>query len=136
MINGGCLCGAVRYTARGAPIVARICWCRVCQKIGAGSGTVNVGFHAADVTIEGVLTDYVSAAESGTIMHRGFCAVCGTPMTSQAETRRHQIFFRAGTLDDPEIAKPGATIWVSEAPSWACISEILPRVERQPPPAG
>ena len=135
MITGGCLCGAVRYSVTSEPIVSRVCWCRLCQKLGAGSGTVNVGFHSADVTIEGDLTDYVSTADSGTLMHRGFCGVCGTSVTSQAETRRHQMFFRAGTLDDPEVAKPGATIWVSEAPSWACISEDLPKVERQPPPA-
>jgi hypothetical protein len=136
MITGGCLCGAVRYRASAPPIATRICWCRVCQKLGAGSGTVNVGFASDSVAFEGALTDYVSVAESGTVMHRGFCPACGTPVTSQAETRRHQIFVRAGTLDDPEVARPGATIWVAEAPSWACISAELPRVERQPPPAG
>ncbi len=135
-ITGGCLCGAVRYRAAAPPIVARVCWCRVCQKLGAGSGTVNVGFASNSFAIEGRLTEYVSTADSGTVMHRGFCPVCGTPVTSQAETRRHQIMVRAGTLDDPEVAKPGATIWTAEAPSWACISADLPRVDRQPPPAG
>jgi hypothetical protein len=42
---------------------------------------------------------------------------------------------RAGTLDDPEIARPAVTIWTASAPSWACIDERLPRVDRQPPPA-
>jgi len=135
MITGGCLCGAVRYRAAGEPIVVRTCWCRLCQKLGAGSATVNVGFSSADVSIEGVLTDYVSTADSGTVLRRGFCPVCGTPVTSQAETRRHQIFLRAGTLDDPEIGKPQATIWTSAAPSWACIDEALPKVEKQPSPA-
>ncbi len=132
MITGGCLCGAVRYTARSAPLVTRVCWCRLCQKLGAGSGTVNVAFPAESVTIEGQLTDYVSTADSGNILHRGFCPSCGTPVSSQAESRRHLIFLRAGTLDDPEVAKPGVTIWTSVAPSWACISEELPRVEGQP----
>ena len=37
-------------------------------------------------------------------------------------------------LDDRELAKPSATIWVSAAPSWACIDQELPRVQGQPPP--
>ena len=73
MITGGCLCGAVRFTIAGEPMVTRVCWCRLCQSIGAGSGTVNVGFKSADVTIEGPTTDYVSTADSGTILHRRFC---------------------------------------------------------------
>jgi hypothetical protein len=56
-------------------------------------------------------------------------------VTSQAETRRHQLFLRAGTLDDPELGRPDVTIWTSAAPSWACIAEDVPRVETQPPPA-
>ncbi len=136
MITGGCLCGAVRYRVAGAPIAVRACWCRLCQKLGAGSGTVNVGFASADVAIEGELTHFASTADSGTVLHRGFCPVCGTPVTSQAESRRHQIFLRAGTLDDPEIARPQMTIWTSEAPAWACFAADVPQVARQPPPAG
>jgi hypothetical protein len=49
--------------------------------------------------------------------------------------RPHLIFVRAGTLDDPEIAKPAATIWTSQAPSWACINEKIPKVDQQPTPA-
>jgi hypothetical protein len=135
MITGGCLCGAVRYRVAGTPIARRTCWCRLCQKLGAGSATVNVGFRTEDVSIEGKLTDYVSTADSGTVLRRGFCPICGTPVTSQAETRPHQLFLRAGTLDDPEIAAPEMTIWASAAPSWACIDAGLPRVEKQPPPA-
>ena len=44
------------------------------------------------------------------------------------------IFVRAGSLDDPEWAKPAATIWTASAPSWACIDEQLPRHTGQPPP--
>jgi hypothetical protein len=132
MITGGCLCGAVRYEVTGEPVASRICWCKLCQKLGAGSGTVNVVFNSDDVHIAGTLTTYTNTADSGTPMTRGFCPVCGTPVTSQAETRKHQIILRAGTLDDPEVVKPGMTIWTAEAPSWACVSSELPQTPRQP----
>ena len=134
-VTGGCLCGSVRYRITSGPIVSRVCWCRLCQYLGAGSGTVNVCFRTEAVTIEGETRDYRSVAESGNVMHRRFCPGCGTPLFSEAEARPHLIFVRAGTLDDPEIAKPTATIWTSAAPTWACIDERLPRVEGQPPPA-
>ena len=130
------MCGAVRYESTAAPVTTRLCWCRVCQYIGAGSATVNTCFKTESFSVKGELREYRSIADSGNVMHRRFCPNCGTHLFSEAESRPHLIFVRAGTLDDPEIARPVATIWTSQAPSWACIDERLPKVERQPPPAG
>jgi hypothetical protein len=125
----------VRYSVSAEPIVTRICWCRDCQYFAAGSGTVNVVFPTAAVTISGPLRDYASTADSGNAMHRQFCSECGTPVTSAAEARPHLLILRAGTLDDPEMAHPSLTIWTDSAPSWACINESLPTTPGQPPPA-
>jgi hypothetical protein len=133
-ITGGCLCKAVRYRITAMPIVTRLCWCRVCQYIAAGNATVNGCCPSNAITIEGELRDYRSVADSGNVMHRRFCPVCGTHLFSEAESRPHLIFVRVGTLDDVEIAKPAMTIWTSRAPSWACIDTAMPRVPQQPPP--
>jgi hypothetical protein len=131
-ITGGCLCGAVRYAIEAEPMVTRICWCTDCQKFAAGSTTVNVIFPSEAVTIEGELRDYASTAASGNLMHRGFFPKCGTPMITGSEARPYLIGWRAGTLDDPELAKPEVTIWTSSAPSWAVIDADLPQVAEQP----
>jgi hypothetical protein len=136
LITGGCLCRAIRYEFSAPPIVSRVCWCRICQYLGAGSGTVNTCFPSAAMTLHGQPADYRSIADSGNVMHRRFCADCGTALFSEAESRPHLVFVRAGTLDDPEVAQPASTIWTAAAPSWACIDDALPMVERQPPPAG
>jgi hypothetical protein len=133
-ITGGCLCGAVRYTSTAAPLITRVCWCRLCQYIGAGSGTVNVAFQAASFTIRGEAHDYRSIADSGNVMHRRFCPRCGVHLFSGAEARPQLIFVRAGTLDDPELARPSVTIWTAQAPSWACIDPAIARIDGQPPP--
>jgi hypothetical protein len=133
-ITGGCLCGAVRFESTDLPVITRVCWCRLCQYLGAGSGTVNACFKTENFTVHGVISDYSNIADSGNVMHRVFCPTCGTPMFSSSEARPHLIFVRAGTLDDPEIAQPAMTIWTAQAPSWGCIAADLPRVERQPPP--
>jgi hypothetical protein len=134
-ITGGCLCRAVRFTLSAAPIVTRVCWCRVCQYIGAGSGTVNVCFPSSALEVSGELGDFRLVADSGNAMHRRFCPRCATHLFSAAESRPHLVFVRAGALDDPELAHPAMTIWTAAAPSWACIDADLPRIPGQPPPA-
>ncbi len=133
--TGGCLCGAVSFRTEAKPIAVRTCWCRMCQGIGAGSATVNACFPTEGFEIEGETADFPATADSGSQMHRRFCPRCGTPLFSEAEQRPHLIWVRAGALDDRELAAPQATIWTSEAPSWACISADIPALEGQAPPA-
>jgi hypothetical protein len=134
-ITGGCRCGAVRYRATAEPLMTSVCWCRDCQYLGAGSGTVNVVFPKASVAISGAVSDYTSQADSGTLMHRRFCPACGTPLFSEAESRPHLIIARAGTRDGPNRIAPMATIWTASAPTWACFDVTLPQFVAQPPPA-
>src|SRR5260221_7885999 len=77
LITGGCLCKAVRYEVTAAPIVTRVCWCRLCQYLGSGSGTVNTCFPKQAVTVQGDLADFQSIADSGNKMHRRVSYVLG-----------------------------------------------------------
>lgn len=133
-IEGGCLCKSVRYRITAEPLTMRLCWCRDCQYLAAGNATANVVFPSEAVTITGALSDFISVADSGNVMHRKFCPACGTPMFSQAEVRPHVMIVRAGTLDDPEQVRPVASIWTESAPGWACLHQDLPHFPRQPPP--
>jgi hypothetical protein len=133
-ITGGCLCGAVRFRTDARPVTARVCWCATCQKLAAGNGTANLMLPTEGLVIEGELSDYVSIADSGNVMHRRFCRTCGTPLFTGSEARPDRIGIRAGALDDPELARPTAVIWTKSAPSWACWDETLPQFEGQPPP--
>jgi hypothetical protein len=132
-IIGGCLCRAVRYRFSAPPMVTRICWCRLCQYLSTGNGTVNACFASAARTVSGELRDFASTADSGNRMHRRFCPICGTHVFSEADARPHLVFVRVGTLDDPEIARPASVIWTSQAPSWACRDAALPHIPAQPP---
>ena len=132
-IEGGCLCGAVRYQSTAEPIMTRTCWCRVCQYLASGNSTINVVFPKSAVTFTGTMKDYASVADSGNRMHRGFCPECGTQITSESEARAHLVIVRAGTLDDPQIARSSAVIWTKSAPNWAHIDPNVPHYDGQPP---
>ena len=131
-ITGGCICKAVRFSARAAPLAVRQCWCRDCQYWAAGSATVNVIFESAAVAIEGKLTAFVSQADSGNTMTRGFCSTCGTPVTSASSARPEFLILRAGTLDHTGIATPSMNIWTASAPHWAHLDPDMPATPAQP----
>lgn len=112
-LNGGCLCKSVRYTASEAPVTARACWCRMCQFIGAGSGTVNALFKTGALRIEGKLSEFSFTADSGNTMYCRFCPACGTHVLVTSERRPHFTAIRVGTLDDPNAVPPEGTIWAA-----------------------
>jgi hypothetical protein len=132
-IDGGCWCGKVRFHVSAAPLVTRVCWCRVCQYVAAGNGSVNLVFPVEAVQIEGETRDYSTRADSGNVMHRQFCPTCGTHLFSAAESRPHLLIVRMGTLDDREPFAPQGNIWTASAPSWACMDQTLEAFEGQPP---
>ncbi|HEY0117000.1 MAG TPA: GFA family protein [Allosphingosinicella sp.] len=132
--GAGCLCGAVRIAIAAEPLATRTCWCRLCQYLSAGGGTVNAVFPAAAVTVQGEVRWLEGTADSGNHMERGFCPACGTPLFSKSAARPHLLIVRAGALDDPGLAAPEQTIWTSAAPRWAVFDSEVPQVEEQPPP--
>lgn len=85
VITGGCLCQAVRYRITAEPLATRICWCRVCQYLSSGNGSVNLRFARSAVSVEGRVREYQSIADSGNRMRRSFCPTCGTPMFSESD---------------------------------------------------
>jgi hypothetical protein len=133
MIEGGCLCGAVRFKISKDPVVIRACWCRLCQYIASGNATINLAFSRDAISLTGELKDYTSVADSGRHMHRRFCPSCGTHLFSEAEERPHLIIVRGGTLDDPNLAHPSATIWTASAPEWARIDPDCEQFAGQAP---
>lgn len=133
-LKGRCLCNTVRYRITEAPVTVRACWCRVCQTIGGGSGTVNAIFNTSALTVEGELRQFEFIADSGNAMYCQFCPTCGTHVLVTSERRPQFTAVRVGTLEDPDQVSPESTIWTSMAPAWAAIDPKLPRVERQPPP--
>ncbi len=132
--TGGCLCGAIRYTLSAEPVAARLCWCRLCQYLGAGTASANLIVDRDALAITGDYSEFRSVADSGSVMHRHFCPTCGTPIGGTAEPRPHLYVLRIGTLDDPERFPPEATIWTDAAPAWAVIDHQRPTTPRQPVP--
>lgn len=130
---GSCLCGAVTYQLVSDPLVARTCWCRDCQHLSA-NGVVNILVPTDSLSIKGELSEFSSIADSGNSIKRRFCPQCGVHLFANSSARPQFTVVRAGSLSDPSSIKPTVNIWVSSAPSWACMDAAMECVDRQPPP--
>src|SRR5260370_39684970 len=105
-IRGGCLAGAVRYTAEAVPTSATVCHCRDCQKFTGSAFAALVRVPKEAMTIEGVLKTFSSIGGSGNPSLRHFCAECGSSIDEETSTRPDTIVLDAGTFDEPTLAKP------------------------------
>ncbi len=125
--EGGCFCGAVRYTLIGPPDWSAHCHCRSCQKaVGAAFATwAGVKAENFKVTKGEIATCQWPGVE------RGFCRNCGTSLTYVAEEGwPGQISVLAPTLDDPGIASPAAHVYVEHQLPWVKLNDELPRHEQ------
>ena len=127
--QGGCLCGAVRYTLRSAPDWSAHCHCRSCQKAtGAGFATwVGVKEENFEVS-HGRLAIWVSSPG----VQRGFCDQCGSSLTYVGDRWPGQVSVLAATLDEPGIATPTAHVYVEHKLPWVRLDDDLTKYKRFP----
>jgi hypothetical protein len=104
--TGGCACGAVRYSIAGKPVAMVECHCRQCQMDSGTDHAAHVAFMGAAVTLTGRLSTWDMTADSGAVKTRGFCPVCGTPVTLTFAPRPDFFSVRAASLDDPSRYAP------------------------------
>lgn len=109
--SGGCLCGAVRFSASGDPIGGNHCHCGMCRKDSGSGVSTFVSFPASAVSWNGTPTDYESSP--GTF--RGFCPKCGSSITWRNGSDDNFVDFRLGTFDDPAPFKAKKHLWMRTA---------------------
>jgi hypothetical protein len=127
ILNGGCLCGAVRYECSGDTDAASYCHCDDCKKATGGPYTVGVLVEAAKLRIVcGRVKGHTTIADSGRKITREFCPSCGSPLFTRSEKCPNLVFLKAGCLDEPDLIKPSCQVWTKRAVGWAYIDEKLP----------
>ena len=102
-MQGGCLCGAVRYEATPEDRKGYYCHCRMCQL--AFGNTRAAYFNLPKARLRW-LTPPPSYYASSKIARRGFCAHCGTPLSFEfIDSPRLDV--SVGSLDAPGELQPG-----------------------------
>jgi len=134
MLEGGCLCGAIRYRLAPPILFASQCACRDCQKAtGTGHATI-AGVHRDQLTLTGTPATYTSHGASGGDVTRHFCGTCGGRLYTSGTLPGPVIMIQAGSLDDPGAVSPQSVIYRKDAAPWDRFDPDLPSHAAMPPP--
>ena len=117
-IEGGCLCGQVRYSAEAEPVFVGLCHCTNCQKSTGSAFRVAVAIPTAALAIRGNMKTYEDRGDTGKPFHRNFCPNCGSSIVNEGDSLAGVSIIGAGTLDDSSWVQPTLEIYCDSAQSW------------------
>ena len=132
VIEGGCLCKAVRYGVSGAPIVTSLCHCRTCRLAAGAPSVAWVVFRSSELVFS---AGQPARFRSSPNVIRTFCSQCGTSLTYQRDTEPDTVDVTTATLDRPDDFAPSREIWIAHKLAWEALNKALPQYpgsSRQP----
>jgi hypothetical protein len=129
-LEGGCLCGAVRYVLASLPNYAYFCHCRDCQLESGSPFVSDMNVDRASVRITGPLIRYTRTGNSGRSVHRNFCTACGTTVLTEFDVDPDHVSIKACSLDDPSWVRPDRHLFTSRAQPWLELADGRTRHEQ------
>lgn len=133
-IEGGCLCGNIRYSSAAEPLMVLNCYCEDCRRNTGSTHSFNLVMPAGGVTVTGdTVATYVDQnGASGQPFNRHFCSNCGTHFRSEGPAHAGIEMIKGGTLDRADSFPPAAHIWCEQKPFWIDLPEDAPQFPRNP----
>ena len=134
MIEGGCRCGAVRYTlALDAPPRSYACHCRDCHTMSGSAFALQAPVPLGAIEVTGDLRSWANLSRSGASTAQFFCAACHTRLYSTNSGRPGMAIVRAGTLDESDALMPSLHIWTKRKQAWIGLPEGVPSFAENAP---
>ena len=129
MLEGGCLCGAVRYEGEDAFLYAMHCHCSQCRRATGAAFKTFGGIGAESLRLlpgSGPLMRYGDAEA-----HDLHCSACGSLLWSSLSggTRLHVTY---GTLAATPAMAPQCHIFTGSGAGWYRILDDLPQYDGFP----
>ncbi len=123
MLTGGCLCGATRYEADGAPYHATNCHCSMCRRAAGAAYVSWFSVRRADFRFTQAQPAAYRSSDHAT---RRFCATCGTPLTFETTRHPDEIDVTTCSLDDPGALPPHDQVETATRLAWVSLEPALP----------
>jgi hypothetical protein len=130
MIEGGCLCGEVRYSVNSAFTDVSHCHCAMCRKHhGAAFATYGEAERSNFHWLQG--EEQVIVYRSSAQLERLFCGLCGSSLLCRADEEPGAVYVALGTLDDDPGCRATYHIWAGSKAPWYLITDDLPQFETE-----
>lgn len=115
--SGGCLCGSVRFEARGEPLRTLVCHCKFCQRVTGSSSYAEAMYPMDAVSLSGIApSSYAHRSEgSAKQVHVHFCPRCGSTVSLTFERWPEFCGISRGAFDDPNSVSVSSHIWTESA---------------------
>lgn len=133
MLEGGCLCGGVRFRLTGKLGPAGFCHCKQCQRASGSAFAANAPVRTKYLEMRAG-TELLSEYESSPGKFRAFCSRCGSPIYSRRDSEPDLRRIRLGSLDSDPGRRPLAHVWVTAKAPWYTIEDSLRKYPEGPPP--
>jgi hypothetical protein len=116
-LQGGCLCGKVRFKANGPPLRTFACHCTFCQRVTGSSFYAESLYQLGAVEFnEGELKQFEHRSDgSGKKVYVHFCPTCGTTVGLTFERWPDIRAISRGCYDDPNGIEITSNIWTRSA---------------------
>jgi len=131
-VEGGCLCGEIRYTLNGPSLFVSQCCCKDCQKATGTGHTTIIGVQREQLSLYGEPATYTNSGDTGGSVTRHFCGTCAGRLFTSGTLPGTVIMIQAGSLDDPSAITPESVIYRKDAPAWDRFDPDLPSFEAMP----
>ena len=128
MLEGGCLCGGVRFRIDGKLGPAGFCHCKQCQRASGSAFAANAPARTRYLQLVSG-SELVTEYESSPGKFRAFCRRCGSPLYSRRDSEPELRRIRLGTLDGDPGRRPLAHVFVGSKAPWFAIHDALPQFE-------
>ena len=128
-LQGGCICGAVRYELLEKPLFIQACHCTQCQTA-TGSAfilTMILEAHNFRTLSNAPIDTYTMKLGSGSLADGHFCGECHSGVWGNPHDQTDGILYiRGGTLDDTIGIVPAAHIFTKSKQDWVTIPDGVP----------
>ena len=114
-IQGGCMCGQVRYILTCEPLSATMCHCSDCRR---ASGAQAVAWVTVPDRCFSFSQGEPQRFRSSPHVERTFCPRCGTSLTYRSDERDQETDITTGSLDHPEAFPPTQDYFCRDRLSW------------------